>query len=293
MAQTKTFDERLTLWEAIKDLGWFSKLYILIVGGPSLLQIGQYAFPHFRLTPFFQWIPDSWRQLTDFMGDVVEPWLMPAIYWLGDLLSLDLNIDPSWRSLLALMTVIWASQLRTGLRRDAVWREQGATSATVGWVPHVLQVPGIVLGALAAGAAISVGDWLGQGLAAALPILFFQCFTAVGHAIVAIVFTLMRSPNLKEAMRQVTAPLLIGALFAGVGFALGACLSFAPGLDKAGGVIALAGVVGMWGLTLAWAGLSCITGDRIQDLLNARSGLTMLGGFVVAGVIVAIDVAVR
>lgn len=163
----------------------------------------------------------------------------------------------------------------------------------MGWVTHVLQVPALVLGALAAGAAIPVGGWLEQGLAAALPILFFQCFKAVGHAIEAIVFALLRSPNFKEAMRQVTEPLPIGVLFGGVGFALGACLSFVPGLDRAGEVVALAGVVGMWGLNLAWAGLSRITGDRIQDLLTARSGLTMLGGFVAAGIIAAVDVAVR
>lgn len=293
MAHTETDDERLTLWDAIRDLSWFSRLCILFVGAPSLLQIGQYAFPHFRLTPFFQWIPDGWRQLTDFMGGVLEPWVMPAINRLSDVLHLDLNIDPSWRSLFALMTVIWASQLRTSLRRDALWRKQGASSAKVGWIAHALQVPGVAFGALAAGAAISAGGWLGQGLAAALPILFFQCFTAFGHAIEAIVFALMRSPNVREAMRQATAPLLIGAPLGGVGFSLGACLSLVPGLNSVGGVLALAGVVGIWGLILTSLGLSRIAGDRIQNLVTARSGLTMLGGFVAAGIVAATDAAVR
>lgn len=289
-------DGRLTLRDAIKDLGWFARLYPWIVGAPSLLQIGQYTFPRFRLTSFFQWIPDGWRQLMDFMGHVVEPWLTPAIYWLGDLLHVDIDINPIWRPVFALMTVIWASQLRTSRRRDALWRKQGARSASVGWVTHVLQVLGALLGALAAGAPMSAGGWLAQGLAAALPILFFQCFTAAAHAIEGAIFALMRSPNAEEAMRQATEPLPIGALLCGVGFALGACLSFIPSLDSAGGVLALACLVGLWGLLLAWAGLSHesrTTDDRIQDLMTARSGLTILGGFVAAGIIVAADFVVR
>lgn len=285
--------ERLSLWDAINDLGWFFRLYTLIVGAPSLLQIGQYAFPHFRLTPFFQWIPSGWRQLMDFMGDVVEAWLTPAIHWLDDLLHLDLDIDPIWRPLFALMTVIWASQLRTSLRRDALWRKQGEQPEIVNWVTHVLQFPALLLGALAAGAAMSAGGWLAQGLAAALPILFFQFFTAVAHAVEAVVFALIRSPNLDKAMRQVTEPAIAGSLFGSVGFALGACLSLVPSIERAAGVLALAGLVGMWGLLLAWAGLSRKAGDGFQDLMATRLGLTILGGFVAAGIIVAVDVVVR
>lgn len=60
-----------------------------------------------------------------------------------------------------------------------------------------------------------------------------------------------------------------------------------PSLSQSGGVIVLGGAIAVLGAVLFWSGL--IGGDRVAT----RFGLTALGGFVAAGLILAADFALK
>lgn len=269
--------EKLTLWEAIKDLGWFPLALAVIVGGPSILAILEEVFVKHQLVPALQWIVDGYNRVMAVLGAMVEPLIQPAIDWINARLNWSLTLDPVWRPLFALAMVFVL-----GLAR-AAWRE-GAQGQAVG-VALGMGL-GALLGAVLAGIVPSDGGWWAQGLRAAAPVASFLSLWGLTIAV--------RQINRGNA--EETGPSIIFYLYfflstfvyAGISFALAAGLSSWPDLAAGAGVIALGWVIavlGIWFLSLGLSG----DGDRYQT----RVGLTILGGFIAAGMTLAADFGLK
>jgi hypothetical protein len=90
----------------------------------------------------------------------------------------------------------------------------------------------------------------------------------------------------------------MAAVFGAVAFALGAALSFIPGLHDRAGVLVLGGIIAAIGAITLVAGLSDVPGGQSDALIpewddweregkrsTSRLGLSLLGGFVAAGLV--------
>jgi hypothetical protein len=157
------------------------------------------------------------------------------------------------------------SAWRSGYRRDAV-------------LAVLVIGAGALIGALVSGIMPLQGGWWAQGVSAAAPTL--ALFSFFGGA------TVLSGGDPADKTPIGAAALFI--LIAGaLAFALGAGLSFVPGLGAGAGVIALAVIVALFGAGFLAGGL--IKNDRG----DAALGLTILGGFASAGLVLVADLAVK
>lgn len=260
--------EKLTLWKAINDLGWAFLLFATVVGAPSVLQIGQYAFPTFRLTPYFQWVVDGWHQITDLMAAMLEPSIQPAIDWLNRLLDLNVVLNPVWRPLFALSIAFVASLVRSSVRdRDYLL---AVLLLAIGCL-------GSLLGSVLAGLTANIGGWFAQGLVAGLPILCVGLLLSAGAEIQTLTLGFMAS------LEGYLLALGVGC----IGFCVAAVLALVPGIETNSGLLVVMGTMTLAGAAVLWVGLS------IPDTAISRLGLTILSGIVAAGIIVVVDTATK
>lgn len=265
--------ENLTLWGAVKELGWFSGLLALLVGGPSVVSIVQAVFLDFDLIPVFQAVIDAYNEGLAFLGRLVEPVVQPLIAWLNARFNWALELQPHWRPLFALAMVLVVALMRYEAR-EGRWRLAGI--ALIVWTPLV------AAGAVAAGLAPLHGGWLVQGVAAAAVLGLMGLGIGVSGAVDS-----LADGDPAEALSDTPRSLVRAAGFAVMGFALGALLSLVPVLASGASVAAVGAFVIFMGVVVLLGGLSD------NDASDARFGLTMLGGFLAAGLIVAADAVVK
>ncbi len=264
---TSDAQTRLTLGEALKDFGWFALVFTAVVGGTSVLALFETVFVEHRLIALFQWIVDGYGRVAALAGAMVEPLLAPLIDWINARLQLNLHLGAHWRPLfiLGMVLVIGLARgaWRSGHRRDAVF-------AVV-----VIGV-GALLGALLSGLMPLEGGWWAQGFSAGIPTLALFTFFGLAAAL----------DSGDDATPLGIAIVFIAAVSV-VAFAFGAALSFVPGLEVGAGVVALAAIIAFFGAGFLWNGL------RANDREDARLGLTVLGGFASAALVLIADVAVK
>lgn len=259
--------DRLTLRAALHDLGWFPATFAAIVGGPSVLALLQIIFVEHRLIDALQWIVDGYNDIVAVIGNALEPLLMPVIAWLNGFFDWRLVLHPHWKPFLMLVMTFVAGLARTGM----------SEAKPVDFIAFAAMAVGAFLGAVAVGLVPLNAGWWAQGLAAAAPwalviwisglvLLLFGARGSAGNALFALLF---------------------GAALAAIAFVLGAGLTFVPGIEGGAGLLAS-------GLALIAIGvLALLAGFKSRDALIARVGLTMLGGFVAAGMILAADAGVK
>ncbi len=265
--------ESLTLWDAIKDLGWFPTALALFVSGPSILAISETVFVDHQLVPALQWIVDGYNRVMAVLGAVVEPLIQPAIDWLNSRLNWSLTLDPVWRPLFALGMVFVFAVARSWWRREYRGEAVGVV-IVVGF--------GALSGAVLAGVLPSDGGWWAQGLRAAVPVAILMLLFGLTEA----VSELGRgSGNPGEVLRLGVGFVLFLGLLA---FPIGAALSYMPGLSATAGFLTLGGIVAAIGVAALAFGRST-AGIRF----GARFGLTILSGFVTAGLILGADWALK
>lgn len=256
---------RLTFWKGLKELGWFFGIYMAVVGGPSMLQIGQFAFPHFRLTPFFQWIVDGWRNLSNALNAVIAPIIQPAIDWLAGALNLHLTLDPVWTALFSLMSVLIVGTLRHA------WASNWMHTLTIGAVAMLVAF----VGSIAAGVAAAHGGMIAQGLVAfAMSTAILLCYLLV---------RLTSTPDTKSAGRILWREGVIGLHLAVAAGVIAVVLASWPVLTSTSGLLLLAIALAAFGIAGIVAGLDT------KDVETLRVGLTVLGGFATALLIVGFD----
>jgi hypothetical protein len=136
-----------SLWDSISTIGWFTTMYLGVVGAPSILEIAQAVFKPWRLTPAFQWIVDGYHQLTAVVASYVEPFFVPAIARINSVLDWHLVLDPIWRPVFLLMSIIAVAAARTSwIRRERplVVRFRTSVINLIGSVPIALAVAMVV-----------------------------------------------------------------------------------------------------------------------------------------------------
>jgi hypothetical protein len=256
---------QLTLWEALKDFGWPSLSLISIGGGLSIIDIAErVVFDGLTLITPFQIVLDGYHRVTDLLGAIVEPQLRAFVDWLNDQFNWHVQLQPLWRSLFVLGMVLVIGLVRTSWRSGA-------------WGRSILSLIVLGLGAFAGAVMVGLlplaGGWWAQGLAAGAPLALLMLAMGTATAIYDLSRGTLAGRSYFLGAVQIAAVLGVSA------FALGAGLSFLPGLAGGAGVLILCGGVALLGAVLLFTGL------RDADRSNSRTGLSMLGGFVAAGLI--------
>lgn len=301
--------EKLTLWQAIRDMGWLPML-LFGLGGFSILAILEQAVFHqpFELVQILQWPLDGYHRVMVLLGAIVDPLVQPAIDWVNARFAWSLTLDPVWRSMFAMMIMLPLAALRS---RRAVGRLKEASA-------HFL-VTGIaaLLGAMLAGLASGDGGWWTQGLRAAAPTMAFAVLGGL-----AIVGRALTSGN--EGAQETLLGMVIVAPLLGLGaFGLAAGLSLVPWLAASASTVTVAFFMVLMSVGLIHDGLkeARLPIDRLpisaksddpadqrrlrqeeeqweqeekeDKRASLRFGLTMLGSFVAAGLILAADCVLK
>lgn len=262
---------RLTFGEALRDLGWLPSLFSTIVGGPSILALLQMVFEH-RLTDALQWIVDGYNDITAKLGAVIEPLVRPMIELLNAIFDLNLDLQPHWRPVFLLGMVFVSGFVRGGWKADPV----------AGVFFGVLMSFAAFVAALGVGLLSLDGGWATQGWIAGLP------FGAVTFALALPICLSMpdRTGKPSAVFGAITA-LVVTAFVTGLSFALGAGLTFVPGLSRGAGLVALGSAI------VIFAIVGMAQSFPTNDLVGVRGPLIMLGGFFTAGIILAADAILR
>lgn len=251
---------RLTFREAIADLGFFSWLFALIVAGPSILSLFQSVFIDHRLIDALQWIVTGYDRVAAVLGAMFEPLVQPIIDWISARLNWDIDLHPHWRPIFILAMMILVAEARSALRENDFWR--ALREVTIGGA-------GALTGALIAGTIPTDAAWWMQALMATAPI-------AVGFAFY-LVAEWEWSASIWLGGALVTAAFLI--------FSMITCAALPLGNGE--GIVCLAALVFFAGVSFTHGGVAN------SNLFDARMGLTILGGFFAAALIIAADAALR
>ncbi|HCK83527.1 MAG TPA: hypothetical protein DHW63_03120 [Hyphomonadaceae bacterium] len=265
----------LSFQEILKDLGWFTALFSTLVGGPSILSLFQVVFVDHRLIDAFQWVVDGYNDITMVIGAKLEPLIEPAISWLNGVLALDLILQPHWRAVFVLMSVMVIGYARR------IWRDGEPVAAALFGIGASA---GALVGAVAAGLASLVAVWWAQALIAAAP-LAALCLT---FGIAVSIYKLLHNrlgPTWED----------IGFMFGGTmglgwiacALVYGAAMSRDPDMGAGAGVVVLGFLFFVIGM------MSVVVGVAKSDRSAARFGLIILGGFLTAGLILLADAAVK
>lgn len=260
---------RLTFGEALTDFGWFAIVFTMVVGGTSVLALLETIFVEHRLVAVFQWIVDGYNRIAAVAAAIVEPMLQPLVDWLNAQLHWRLHLAPHWRPLFILGMV-----LVIGLAR-AAWRAGHRLEAVLA---ITVIGAGALAGAIVSGLMPQDGGWWAQGLGAAAPTLALFSFFGGAAALSG------GDPAERTPLAAAVLFIVISGAFA---FVLGAALSLVPGLATGAGVLALALIIATFGAGFLWGGL--INNDRSDAVL----GLTILGGFASAALVLVADFAVK
>ena len=132
----------------------------------------------------------------------------------------------------------------------------------------------LLVGTLLAGLLPLTGSGWQQGLIVAAPLATVFCV----YALLWVSF---------RGAASVLAIFMMSVVFIGLPFLIALALSLVPALEGAAGMMTMAGIVISAGVAYT------ITGFSRGNLSTFRLGLTITGGFVTAGLILAADAAIK
>lgn len=273
MTSSNTPSKPFSILECISELGWFSLLFALLVGGPSVLALLQSVVVEHRLVDGLQWIVDGYNGIISVVGALFEPLLMPVVRWIGSLLRIDLQLHPHWRPLFVLVMVFFVSLAR------AWWNSKAPWQATFFILSGGL---GGLVGSVVAGLFPLNASWWAQGAAAGLPILCAVFVIGVSYMLRELPAGIGRAfgDNIPPASA-------IGAIGGTIAFVAAVIVGLLPVLSQGAGVVGLAIVI--FGAGVA----SVFWGAARKHAFTVRVGFTVLGGFIAAAIILAADQALK
>ncbi|MGQ0532812.1 MAG: hypothetical protein ACT4OF_09015 [Caulobacteraceae bacterium] len=266
--------EPVTLGAALKELGWFWGLFAFALGAPSLLSIFQMVFLEHRLIEALQEIVDAYNRMLAYLSAYIEPLLHQLIAWM---FTVPVELHAHWRPLFVLMMLHETADARN------MWRFGAQAAAIARWLPGSI---GAFIGAFLAGLAPLDGPWWAQGLIVAAPL--------AGPTVIR---------GLLAMGQQSFLPMAFVTLLT---FAIGAAVSFIPGLPRGAGILVMALLLLFNAITTFTRGLAkrefgrlpdgtLVSGKaiRMRSLSDLWFSLALLGGFLAAALILVADYVLK
>jgi hypothetical protein len=233
--------ETVTIPSALRDIGWIPLLFSTIVGAPSILALLQMAL-QFDLTSSLRWIVQGYNALTEMMGRVFEPLILPVVRLVGTLLKIDLSLYPHWRPLFLMGMVVATSITRSALPTN---------DRLASFLLWMLMAMGALIGAVVAGLAPPDSGAPAQLLFAASP--FFGIVVAVASLQLIIIMVGMLDGA--EGQESPTATPLSAILYvSALLFAVAIALALSLGLVWVLSIIFLLPIVGILHILIPGAG---------------------------------------
>jgi hypothetical protein len=268
--------------QALKDFGWFYTLFATLASAPSLLSLLQAVFER-RLVDALQWIVDGYNQIVAWAAAYLEPVLAPIVSWVNEAFDVNYALHAHWRPVFVLCMLYVMSFVRVARRE---------TSEDI---PPILYAAawGAILTFIALAGALNVGiiplysGWYAQARIAA----FAVGTIAIGAVLVDLNAEEAADETGKSEFLRMAREALTCIAMGAAAFGVAAALSLYPPLAQAAGVVTLAAFVFLLGVLFLSDGL--LRPNRVSAVGKVRMGLTMLGGFATAVLIVLADMVLR
>lgn len=286
-----TFSE---VWEILKtsfrSFGVFPLLFLMVVGGPSVLVIAEAVFDGFRLVDSLQWIVDGWSRVNRIFGKVLEPITTPIVNWINSL-GLTVELHQHWQSLfwlllMPLISVVRAIDIETTRTKPHLTHWFWHKLFPRIFLYTVVGVP-LALGAFVAGLTPASNSWYSQGLIVFLPIVT----AAIGYTPISFLMAGLETSG-KYIFRPIkqlkkTLIFLFYALTVGlVSGSLASMLSIIPGVTQSA-LLMYATLLLVLGLFMLFKAITA-GADGVRSMLYASLGL--LGGFFAASMVIVANI---
>lgn len=262
-------DKALTLGQALRDLGFMFWLFTAVVGAPSIVSLMQTVFVDFKLTELLQWLVDGYRDLLNIVGATLEPLANGLLAGFSGLFDVDLTLQKHWQPLFIVLGIFISTNTRT------LW-DDGYRKPAITFV--LVMICFTLIGSWISGVIAPNADWWLQGLAAGAPVLCLFLGLTLAYWLADLMFGFAqpyRKPLWHYPKR--------GAVLAIAAFALAALIAILPtGRSHAGLLVLFSGLF-LYGLYWTYAGF------RDRDVPEVRFGLRVVGGFLFASLVLAID----
>lgn len=267
MSDAIASEPKLTLWTALKEIGWLP-LLLMSIGGLSIIDLLETAvFGDLDLITPFRIVVDGYRRLATLVGTLAERPLAPMIEWLGALVNIDLALQPYWRSLFLLqaiaVTPIVRSTWQAGERVDAV-------------IAAFVMYFGCLVVSLFFGMTPSNPAWWFQGFVAAIMVLTLWLTFGVAAAL---------GPAGQGDKLEVAAGLISAGFTAVLTFAIAAGLAVVPEIGAGAAVMAFGLFIAAFGVLFILTAFRS-SADAVQTF---RMGFGIFGGFVAAALVLIAD----
>ena len=261
--------QRLTLLQAVKDLGFVFWLFTALVGAPSIVSLMQTVFLDFQLSSLVQWVIDGYRQLLGVIAGALNPLANLVLGAFNGLLSVELKLQDHWQPLFIVLSLFISANTRSlwddGYKKPAiVFVATMAVFTLIGtWIAGVIQPD---------------AAWWRQGIAAGAPVLCLFLGLTLAYAIASVAFDFTQ-PYRKPLSSYVRRGFGLGA----AAFIAGSALSVSRLIDGHAGLLVL--FTGLFLYGLYWLR----EGFREREIPEVRFGLRVVGGFLFAMLVVGID----
>ncbi|MEO1555867.1 MAG: hypothetical protein AAFS01_05515 [Pseudomonadota bacterium] len=265
---------------AWRDLGWFPKLYAGLVGAPSVLALVQMARADFKLSYLFQWIVDGYNAVMFEISAWIEPFIVPIIEHLNDILGLSLSLGAHWRPIFLVLMMLIIALARPNMRWENKWNALFIV---------VFGLGGAALSAISFGLLPIDSGWFVQALGAAAVItIIVMCFSLGSALRLALhrnwtaeesLFKTQREEVLNTLKMTLPFAVFLGAVMFMICGAIYAFAGIADGLA----ILSLAFLIGALGVLML----------RGTDDVAIKAGMTIMSGYVLAAGIMGADLLVR
>ena len=251
-------------------MSWF---FAAVIGAPSILSLIQVVFIDFTLTDLIQWLLDGYNDLLSVLSILLTPLGRLLIDFIGGLVDVPIELAQHWQPLFVLLAIFISSNTRALF-------DDGYPKPALIFI--MFMVPAALIGAWLAGAVPADSPWWLQGLAVGLPVmlLFTGMFLSYAVSSFALKF---RRPYRKPLM----AYLFRGARLAIAAYLIAALISATGLIDTHAGILTLFVGLAVYGAYWLRAGFV------ENDLPEIRFGLRLVGGFIFAMIIIALDIVIK
>ncbi len=294
---------RLTLLAALKDLGWFSGIFATLVGAPSILAIIQAVFIDYNLIPLLQWIVDGWNQLLYFLAMAIEPGAIWIIQIINNIIDFNLDLHAHWRPIFALSMVlvmpsvrqVWGQGRNTRAFLFLIIYSFTALTASITVGLFSPSEPEMLISQLINAFTLSTeAGWIDSFVWSLIANFFVICALTGSAVGVLIIYEPgeygEKLPPMSAFIYYLISIFLFPFIFIlNLNWFLGIDI-FSLGFGINGVQVAIL----MLGLLIAWTGMRYIrSGFSGNYIGRVRRGLSILGGFVTAGLIVSADAILK